>query len=410
MEPSISFAPMSARMRPMHAGAALSLLIVAAAASVLLRAPTGAGAQAIGDGRGGVKLHKIGTFNKPVYVTQPKGVRRLLFVVEHPGKIRVIRNGHKLSQPFLNITGRVNFDSEQGLLSMAFDPNYRTNRRFYVYFTNNNGDNEVDEFKRSTGSATHANASSRRRVLYISHPFAPNHNGGQLQFGPDGYLYISTGDGGNGDDEPQDQARKKTTLLGKILRIIPRPRPGKPHGIPAGNPFADGPGGNRDEIYSYGLRNPWRFSFDRISGRRARLVIADVGQSQREEVDYVTRSGARGANFGWPEFEGTLDHDLSRPGTDPPVGPIHEYTHADGCAITGGYVVRDARLGTLYRRYLYGDYCAGQLRSLVPHLNGATRDRALGPTVSHLSSFGEDRAGHLYAASHYGPVYRLDPR
>jgi glucose/arabinose dehydrogenase len=349
----------------------------------------------------GLGLNQIGSFDSPVYVDNAPGFKRLLFVVEQPGRIAVLRGSHRVGRDFLDIEKRVLFSGEQGLLSVAFPPDYRQSRRFYVYYTNEDGNNEVDEFKRLREHPTRASAHSRRRVLLIRHPGETNHNGGQLQFGPDGRLYIGTGDGGGGDDV-HDNARHLDKLLGKLLRINPRKHGKRNHTVPASNPYVGKPG--RDEIYSYGLRNPWRFSFD---GKR--LVVGDVGQGTEEEVDYETLAGARGANFGWPEYEGDSLHDPTRPGPDPPTDPIFTYpTHAGGtCAITGGYVVKSPGLSALEGRYVYGDFCAGYIHSLVPALDGASDDQDTGLDASQLSSFGEGRHGHIYVVSLDGPVYRL---
>jgi glucose/arabinose dehydrogenase len=363
----------------------------------------GGGSRALG-GSSGLALKRIGTFDTPVYVDNAPGARRLLFVVEEPGRIEVVRRGHVLSHPFLDITGRVNFDgAERGLFSVAFAPNYRKSRRFYVYFTNAQADNEVDEFKRSRRSRTRARVSSRRRVLLIPHPPDENHNGGQLQFGPDGRLYIGTGDGGCSND-CHDNARNLDVLLGKLLRIDPRRRNGHPYTVPRGNPFVGKPG--RDEIYSYGLRNPWRFSFDSANGN---LALADVGQDQVEEVDYTARAGARSANFGWPEWEGNVRRDPSRPGPGPPTPPIFTYTHSGtgGCAVIGGYVVHSRGLSSLNGRYLYSDLCNGDVRSFVPATGGATGDRSTGLHLSSPTSFGQGARGRIYVASQDGPVYKL---
>jgi glucose/arabinose dehydrogenase len=231
--------------------------------------------------------------------------------------------------------------------------------------------------------------------------FAPNHNGGLVLFGPDGHLYIGTGDGGLEEDVHRT-GQDLSTLLGKLLRIDPRQGGGRPYSVPADNPFV-GRQGARPEIYSYGLRNPWRFGFDPATQA---LSIADVGQSAQEEVDYTLAGDARGANFGWSAFEGTdrFNSDQSAPNAVP---PIFTYSHDEGCSITGGYVVRDRGLPSLHGRYVYGDYCAGELRSFVPEIPHARDDRSLGLEVPDLSSFGLDGHGHVYAISLDGPVYRL---
>jgi glucose/arabinose dehydrogenase len=355
-------------------------------------------------GTAALSLHRIGTFPAPISVAHPPGVKRLLFVVERRGAIAVMRGRHKLTHPFLNLRNRVTVEGERGLYSVAFPPNYRRSHRFYVDYANPNGNIEIDEFQRRRHSPTRARAGSRRRVLVIPHPTEINHYGGQLQFGPDGYLYISTGDGG-GNDDLHDNARRPGKLLGKILRIDPREHGDDPYRSPAGNPYVGGPG--RDEIYSYGLRNPWHFSFDRATGR---MAIGDVGQGDFEEVDYETHAGAKGANFGWPEYEGNQVHDASRPGADPPQPPISTYSHStcpSGCAITGGYVVRDPQLSSLAGRYLYADFYVGEIHSFLPHLGGATDNQDTGLHLPQLSSFGEGFGGRIYVSSLAGHVYRL---
>jgi glucose/arabinose dehydrogenase len=360
--------------------------------------------------KGGVALKKVGSFDQPVYVAGAPGFPQLLFVVEQPGRIAVLRGGHRLHKPFLDIRGEVSYGGERGLLSVAFPPNYAQSRRFYVYYTDNAGNIRIDEFKRA--SATRAAVSSRRKVIVIPHPVNANHNGGQLQF-LGNLLYFGTGDGGSGGDPPNN-AQNKDVLLGKLLRIDPRPAGGKPYTVPASNPFVGKPG--RDEIYSYGLRNPFRFSFDTTSAKQPRIAIGDVGQNEFEEVDYTRVAAANGANFGWDALEGFHKYEDENSGTPDPGGttkPIFAYSHSRGggsCSIIGGYVVRDPRLKGLRSRYVYADLCEGQLRSLVPHLKRASDDRKLGLQVASPSSFGEDDRHRLYVASLEGPVYRLVPR
>jgi glucose/arabinose dehydrogenase len=359
---------------------------------------------------GGVGLKQIGSFDHPTYVASAPGAPSLLFVVEQPGQVRVLRNGHELKSPFLDLSGPVGYDGgERGLLSIAFPPDYGKSRRFYVYYTDNGGNIRIDEFKRR--SPTKAARGSRRTVIEIPHPVNANHNGGQMQF-LDNLLYFGTGDGGAGGDPPNN-AQNKDSLLGKLLRIDPRPRAGRPYSIPPGNPFVDRPG--RDEIYSYGLRNPFRFSFDTITAPQPRVAIADVGQDRFEELDYTTVAAASGANFGWDAFEGFNPYTGGNSGTPNPGGtvkPIFAYGHDRGgsCAIIGGYVVADRHLPGLFGRYVYADLCEGRLRSLVPHLGRASGDRKLGLSVSSPTSFGEDGRGRVYVASEDGPVYRLVAR
>lgn len=376
------------------------------------QATTGArsGSQQERPAKSGVALKKIGSFDHPVYVAGAPGFPKLLFVVEQPGRISVLRGGHRLSKPFLDISGQVSYGGERGLLSVAFPPDYAQSKRFYVYYTDNAGNIRVDEFKRA--SATRAAAGSDRQVIEIPHPVNANHNGGQLQF-LGNLLYFGTGDGGSGGDPPNN-AQNKDVLLGKLLRIDPRPAGGKPYSVPASNPFVGKPG--RDEIYSYGLRNPFRFSFDTTSAKQPRIAIGDVGQNRYEELDYTTVGRANGANFGWDAFEGFHTYEDENSGTPDPGGtikPIFAYSHSRGggsCSIIGGYVVGDPRLRGLRGRYVYADLCEGRLRSLVPHLKRASNDHMLGPRVASPSSFGEDDHHRLYVASLEGPVFRLVPR
>jgi hypothetical protein len=249
-------------------------------------------------------------------------------------------------------------------------------------------------------------------VIEIPHPLNSNHNGGQMQF-LGGLLYFGTGDGGSAGDPPNN-AQSKDSLLGKLLRIDPRASGGAPYTVPASNPFVGRPG--RDEIYAYGLRNPFRFSFDTVSGPQPRLTIGDVGQNRFEEVDYTTVAAASGANFGWDAFEAFAPYKDENSGTPDPGGtikPIFAYSHArggDSCSIIGGYVAADPSLPSLHGRYLYADYCEGRLHSLVPHLGGASGDRKLGLAVENPTSFGTDDHGHVYVTSQGGPVYRLVSR
>jgi glucose/arabinose dehydrogenase len=261
----------------------------------------------------------------------------------------------------------------------------------------------VQEFRRSPDSPNRADKSSRRQLLVMDDPY-PNHNGGLLLFGPDDLLYIGTGDGGSAGD-PENRAQNLESPLGKILRIDPRRQGSSPYRSPDSNPFV-GRGG-RNEIYAYGLRNPWRFSFDRRTGD---LFIGDVGQNSLEEIDYARRGGARGRNYGWSCFEGRrrFDGDRSCPGATP---PILQYGRSGGeCSVTGGVVVRDPRLPALAGRYVYGDYCTGRIRSFRVRSGRARGDRGHDLRVSELSSFGEDARGRVYATSLSGPVYRLRSR
>ncbi len=345
----------------------------------------------------GVKLVRIGRFSQPTYLTAPPGDSTRLFVVEQGGKIKVIRTGK--ARTFLDIDSEVQSGGERGLLSMAFAPDYKTSRRFYVYFTDNTGDIRIQEFRARTNDV--ADKGSQRDVLRQAHRQFSNHNGGQLVFGPDGFLYAGLGDGGGGGDV-LNSAQNLGTILGKIIRINPRASGGKPYSIPASNPFRTRSGA-RPEIWSYGLRNPFRFSFDRRTGY---LAIGDVGQDLIEEIDFV-KTG-RGANFGWPRYEGNSKF---RGGSPRGVRAVLTTSHSNGnCSITGGYVVRDRGVPGLYGRYVYGDFCNPKILSVKLSSGRASGNRSTGRSVSALSSFGEDARGRVYALSLSGPVYRFAAR
>jgi glucose/arabinose dehydrogenase len=356
-----------------------------------------------------LRLSPVATFDSPLYVTGAPGDTRRLFVVEQGGKIKVVRAGRTLRRPFLDISSLVTAGGEQGLLSVAFPPDYARSGRFYVYYTDRDQQQRVVEYRRA--SADRADASTARLVLKMADEES-NHNGGSLVFGPDGLLYIGTGDGGGADDEhgARGNGQNLGSLLGKLLRIDPNKSGGRPYSIPSANPFAKRSGSVRKEIYSYGLRNPWRFSFDRDTDA---LVIGDVGQNAIEEIDYVDKGGGKGANFGWRPFEGTQRHSAgeSAPGA---IAPVLQFTHdGDGfCSITGGYVVRDKRLpAAIQGHYIYGDYCEGHIRAAKLSASSAAEDRELPlKQLSQLSSFGEDTSGRIYVVSLDGPVYRLTAR
>ena len=336
---------------------------------------------AVGDGKGGVRLTEIGSFHQPLYVTQAPG-DDALHVVEQPGRVlRVPAKGGE-AEVFLDLSGEVSSSGEQGLLSVAFAPDYERSGRLFASFTNASGDSRVVGYEAEGGTV---DASGGREVLAQDQPFA-NHNGGLVLFDPDGELLLGLGDGGSAGD-PNRNAQDPSTLLGKLIVV-------------------DTSGGGDHEVLARGLRNPWRFSFDSRTGD---LWIGDVGQNQFEEIDAVAAGEIRGANFGWSAFEGNarFNADQDAPGHVPPV---HTYDRSGGCSVTGGYVVRDKRLESLYGRYLYGDFCQGSLRSFTARPGReAGDDVAAGPQVPALSSFGEDRAGRIYATSLEGPVYRLDP-
>ncbi len=382
------------------AGRAVSWACSAALAAVALGIVLGGAGPVEGEARP-LKLKRIGGFESPVYVDDAPGAPKLLFVVEQRGEIRLLRSGKELERPFLDLRSRVRYGGEQGLLSVAFDPSYERNRRFFVYYVNKDGNVEVDGLRHKRRDPTRADAGSRRKLIEVPHPRFANHNGGQLQFGPDRLLYIGTGDGG-GSGDPGENAQDAGSLLGKLLRVDPRPGGG--YSTPRSNPFAGADG--RDEIYALGLRNPFRFSFDSRSGD---IFIGDVGEDAWEEIDRVERGALAGANFGWDIFEGTHDFE----GGGAPNGyrpPVLEYSSSGrDCSVTGGYVVHDPRIPALAGRYLYADFCGGRIRSFDPS-NPGPSDSATGLEPGSPSSFGEGAHRRIYVASLEGPVYRIVQR
>ena len=391
---------MAVRFSREAVAAAISCGVLTLALSLVFAgsSPTPAGAQG-----GGLSLKRIAAgLDAPVYVENAPGSAKLLFVVEQPGEVRILRKGKLLKQPFVNLEDVVGYGGEEGLLSIAFDPGYAKNRLFYVYYTTEAGNIRVDQLKRKKKSATRADPRSRHKVIEIAHPSFSNHNGGQVQFGPDGSLYLATGDGGSSGD-PDANAQNTSSLLGKLLRI--KPKKGGGYSVPKTNPFAGGAGG-AGEIYALGLRNPYRFSLDAKSGA---IAIADVGQDKFEEINHLGVDSARGGNFGWDLFEGNSVFDGNGDQPANYKGPIHQYDSSDGnCAITGGYVSRDPATPALTGRYLYADFCAGEIRSLDPGAqNPSSTDAAVGLSVDSPSSFGEGVGDKLYVSSLGGDVFRI---
>jgi glucose/arabinose dehydrogenase len=390
---------------------ALALGLVTGIALLVAVAP--AGAQS-------VQLVPFGgqTFSSPWYVTGAPGDPSRVFVVEGGGTIQLVKDGATQPTPFLTIPEVYTGCNDCGLFSMALAPDYGTSGLFYVFYTRDSGLGggtyylRIEEFRRSAANPDVADPASRRIVLEIPHFDSTIHNGGQLQFGPDGLLYISVGDGGPQGD-PNGNGQNKETLLGKILRIDPAGTMPGEYSIPPDNPFAGATPG-ADEIYAYGLRNPWRFSFDRSTGD---LTIGDVGYDSWEEIDFVPNAAARGANFGWNCFEG------SHPLSPTPTGcmtlpsqtpPVLEYPHpATGpAAVTGGYVIRDRALPSLLGRYIYADIYnvfGGELRTAQLFAGGSSGDSGLGVTATNVVSFGEDACAHIYVATFGGAVYTLQP-
>ena len=350
----------------------------------------------------GVRLARVrGGLGDALYVTGAPGEPGRLFIVQQSGRILILDHGRLRPRPFLDVSGIISSGGERGLLGLAFHPGYASNGRFYVNYTDRAGDTRVVEYRRA--SADRADPGSARVLLGIKQPF-PNHNGGALQFGPDGDLYIGTGDGGSGGD-PLGNGQNVNSLLGKLLRIDVDARTGSlPYGIPPGNPFASGRG--RREIYAYGLRNPWRFSFDRLTGD---LWIGDVGQNDVEEIDYRAKGTGAGVNFGWNAFEGRRPFKGAGAVRGVrPTPPVAQYTHAVGCSVTGGYVYRGTRARALVGRYVYADFCSGTVWSMRagPRPGGVRQETGLGPALSNVTSFGQALNGDLYVIAG-GVLYRF---
>jgi glucose/arabinose dehydrogenase len=329
--------------------------------------------------------------------------RERLYVVEQGGAIRVIRGGRLLAAPFLDVSSRISSGGERGLLGLAFHPQFATNRRFFVSYTNPGGDSQVAEFRASSADA--ADPGTERVLLTESQPFA-NHNGGGLAFDGTGRLLVALGDGGSGGD-PLGNGQRLDTLLGKILRIDVDA--GAPYAVPSDNPFRTTPGA-APEIWAYGLRNPFRISVDRPTGD---LYMGDVGQSRIEEIDVGLASGRGGENYGWNTAEGSLCY---RPSTGCSTAgltpPVYEYTHAEGCSVTGGVVYRGCRMPDLSGSYFFGDFCTGLVRSFRLANGQATdlRDWTAGLRgVDSPTSFGLDAEGEVYVVDYDGEVYRLEP-
>jgi len=341
----------------------------------------------------------------PVTLTAPPGDPRL-FIIEKGGAIRVVKEGVLLPTPFLDLTGRVSTGAEQGLFDLAFDPGYAATGRFIVHYTDPSGNTTVSSFRVAEGDPDHADPASESVLLTAEQPFA-NHNGGRILFGPDGMLYLGLGDGGS-EGDPGGRGQSLTDLLGDILRVDVAA--GTSYTVPPDNPFA-GRTDARPEIWSVGLRNPWRFDFDPATGD---LYIADVGQNAWEEVDVAAASAGagRGANFGWSVMEG--HHCLADAGCDSSgfALPVLEYSHAEGCSISGGYVYRGAAIPELQGHYFYADYCQGWVRSFRLQ-DGVATDPRQWPTLAPggaVPGFGRDAAGELYVLSAEGRVFRIVPR
>ena len=342
----------------------------------------------------------------PVYLTAPPGDASRLFIVERGGAIRIVKEGALLATPFLDLTGRVGTVGEQGLFCLAFDPGYATNGRFVVHYTDVSGNTVVSAFRVATDDPDRADPASEAVLLTVEQPFT-NHNGGQILFGPDGMLYVGLGDGG-GTGDPEGRGQSLTDLLGDILRLDVSAGAG--YTVPPDNPFV-GRTDARPELWSVGLRNPWRFTFDPVTGD---LYIADVGEHAWEEVDVVTaaQGAGRGANFGWSAMEGR--HCFGDAGCDPSryTLPVLEYSHSEGCSVIGGFVYRGAAIPALQGHYFYADYCEGWVRSFRLQ-DGLAVEPQRWPTLAAggaVPGLGQDAAGELYVLSAEGRVFRIVPR
>ncbi|PKN88689.1 MAG: glucose dehydrogenase [Chloroflexi bacterium HGW-Chloroflexi-8] len=338
-------------------------------------------------------------FSRPLGFAAIDDSSNILYILEQEGVIRVISDGAISSELFLDLRDRVGSrQNEQGLLGIALDPGYMENRIFYLNYTNKSGNTTISRFVANEDFLS-ANPASEHVILTQDQPYA-NHNGGNIVFGPDGFLYIGLGDGGSGGD-PQGNAQNKDTLLGKMLRIAVTDQEG--YAIPSDNPFAGG--GGRGEIWAIGLRNPWRYSFDRSTGD---LYNADVGQGDWEEINFLPNTAAPGANFGWDYREGSHPFEGTPPGTLEFIDPISEYDHSQGCSVTGGFVYRGRDLPEWNGIYLFGDYCSGNIWGLIQKSNGGWDLKLLFETKENISSFGEDFYGEIYMISHSGSIFKLE--
>jgi hypothetical protein len=354
----------------------------------------------------------------PVHLTAPPLDTHRLFIVEQDGRIRIVKDGVLLATPFLAIEDDVLCCGERGLFSVAFHPDYAVNRRFFVYYTDNRGRLVLARYEASAADPDRADPASKRVLLRIPHPTFGNHNGGQLAFGGDGYLYMGPGDGGGAGD-PFENAQDPTSLLGKLLRIDVDVEDSPFRAVPPTNPNP-GAGAKLGLIWASGLRNPWRFSFDRLTGD---LYVADVGQGQLEEVNFRPASSAGGENYGWDFYEGSSCFEPEPPGGSCPnpaafVFPVVEYTHAEGCSVTGGFVYRGCALPELSGTYFYSDFCSAFVRTFRGVVGGVAREQRdrtaeLAPggvrTLDNVTSFGEDARGEVYVLDRDGEVYRVLP-
>jgi len=339
--------------------------------------------------------------NRPVGLVNAGDGSGRLFVIEQRGRIMIIRENTLASEPFLDIRNRIEISgSEQGLLGLAFHPLYEQNGFFFVNYTDLNGDTVIARYRVMEGNPDQADASSEERLLFIPQPY-PNHNGGGMAFGPDGYLYLGLGDGGAAND-PHGNAQSLQTYLGKILRLEVDGATG--YTVPADNPFLGSDG--LPEIWAYGLRNPWRFSFDRLSGD---LFISDVGQNMWEEINHLPAGSPAGANLGWDYREGAHRFEGRVPAGLAVIDPVAEYDHSQGCSITGGFVYRGQAMPDWQGVYFFGDFCSGLVWGLIRTPEDAWILKVQYETGMRISSFGEDERGEIYLVDYAGGVYQLAP-
>ncbi len=348
-------------------------------------------------------------FSRPLYLTHAGDGSGRLFVVEQSGQIKIVQDGQVLAEPFLDVSSLIspealgNGYTERGLLGLAFHPDYAENGFFFIDYTDHEGNTVVARYRVSDANPDRADPESAEPLLYVQQPYA-NHNGGQLAFGRDGYLYISLGDGGSGGD-PQGNGQNLRTLLGALLRVDVDTAEGEGYAVPEDNPFAQQEDA-RPEIWAWGLRNVWRFSFDRATGA---LYMADVGQNKWEEIDFQPAESRGGENYGWNAYEGTHPYSGEKPASEV-VMPILEYGHENGwCSVTGGYVYRGEALPELQGYYLYGDWCTGTVWAARADKDGHWQSVISLESGRQISSFGEDENGELYMVDYAGVVLRFAP-
>jgi glucose/arabinose dehydrogenase len=405
--------PIAARVSVALATAAiLSAAISGTAGASIVPAPITDGSDAQAPTSASIQLDLVTSgLERPIFITSARDGTGRMFIIEQGGKVLVLKNGSVLATPLLDLTASVAKGGEQGLLGLAFHPSFETNRRFYVNYTDTRGDTVIREYKTSTGNPDVVQAGSARTILRIDQPYN-NHNGGMLAFGPKGFLYVGMGDGGGADD-PEKRAQNVSSLLGKVLRInVNGTSSTRSYLIPSSNPYVGKTG--RDEIWQRGLRNPWRFSFDRKNGN---LWIGDVGQAAYEEVDRAINNDSgpgRGLNWGWRVMEGHHCHiPSSGCSTTGKRLPVAEYTHASNgrCAITGGYVYRGSAIADLYGYYVFGDFCSGEIFAIWGNASWpASRITLADDTGGRMiSSFGESDTGELFVVDLGGSIYAVAP-